>query len=66
MKALNILLFVVVGAGSIACSDPTKDDVCGACKDFNKSACELSYDACDDDADCDLGDLDDEWEKLCK
>jgi hypothetical protein len=66
MKSLNLVLLTIVSAGLVACSDPSKEDVCGACKDTNKTVCELSYDICDDDSDCDLGDLEDEWEKICK
>lgn len=34
------------------CANASKDDVCGACSGSDKEACELIYDACDDDGDC--------------
>ena len=37
----------------VGCGNPSKEDVCGGCKDATiKGLCEAAYDGCDDDGDC--------------
>lgn len=54
MKVGMLGLFAIVGASSvmIGCGTPSKEDVCGKCGAETKAACELVYDACNDDSDC--------------
>jgi hypothetical protein len=51
MKA-GIVGILVASALMIGCGNPSKEDVCGSCSGDTKTACEIVYDACDDDGDC--------------
>lgn len=54
MKVGLFGMFGIVMASSlmIGCGNPSKEDICGSCSSDVKQACELLYDACDDDSDC--------------
>lgn len=46
---LGVLAVTLMLSG---CGTASKDDICGGCSGSLKEACELTYDACDDDGDC--------------
>ena len=57
MKA-GMVGILVASSLLIGCGNPSKEDVCGGCAAEVKAACEIVYDACDDDGDC-IEELDD-------
>ena len=65
MKIRHVVILGIIGTLLMGC-DPSKDDVCGSCSGDIKTICEAAYDACDDDGDCDLDDLEDSMKTACK
>jgi hypothetical protein len=49
---VGIIGIVLASALMVGCGNPSKDDICGSCSAEVKGACELLYDACNDDGDC--------------
>jgi hypothetical protein len=49
---IGFIGMVAVCGFLIGCGSPSKEDICGECSADLKGACELVYDACNDDSDC--------------
>ena len=56
-KTISVLFlaaasFLIIGCGG---GEPTKDEVCSGCTDTTaKGICELGFDACEEQSNCDL------------